>query len=97
MATTIEIHVPDELRRRMDEASGEDWSQVARQAIERHLERLVPPATAPLHPSRTDGDGQPPGGAAEQRRLANAAYDQGIHVGARPRGNPRSTGDGQRP
>ena len=37
----------------------------------------MPPATAPLHPSRTDGDGQPPGGAAEQRRLANAAYDQG--------------------
>ena len=77
MATTIEIHVPDELRRRMDEASGEDWSQVARQAIEKHLERLVAPVTAPLHSSRTDGDGQPPGGAAEQRRLANAAYDQG--------------------
>jgi len=77
VATTIEIHVPDELRRRMDEASGEDWSQVARQAIERHLERLVPPATAPLHPSHTDRDGQPPGGAAERRRLANAAYDQG--------------------
>jgi hypothetical protein len=51
VATTIEIHVPDELRRRMDEASGEDWSQVARQAIERHLERLVPLATAPLHPN----------------------------------------------
>ena len=76
MATTIEIHVPDELRRRMDEASGEDWSQVARQAIERHLERRMPPATVALHPSRTDGDGQPPGGA-EQRRVANAAYDQG--------------------
>ena len=77
MATTIEIHLPDELRRRMDEASGEDWSQVARQAIERHRERLVPPATAPLHPLRTDGDGQSPGGVAEQRRLENAAYDQG--------------------
>jgi hypothetical protein len=77
VATTIEIHVPDELRRRMDEASGEDWSQVARQAIERHLERLVPPATTRLHPSRIDTDEQPPGGAAEQRRLANAAYDQG--------------------
>lgn len=77
MATTIEIHVPDELRRRMDEASGEDWSQVAQQAIERHLARLVPPATAPLHLSRTDADGHPPGGAAEQKRLANAAYDQG--------------------
>jgi len=76
MATTIEIHVPDELRRRMDEASGEDWSQVARQAIERHLDRLVPPATAPLHRS-PDGDGQPPDGAAEQTQLANAAYDQG--------------------
>jgi len=61
----------------MDEASGEDWSQVARQAIERHLERLVPPATVPLYPSCTAGDGQPPGGAAEQRGLANAAYDQG--------------------
>jgi len=77
VATTIEIHVPDELRRRMNEASGEDWSQVARQAIEAHLERLVRPATASSHPSCTDGDGQPPGGAAEQRRLANAAYDQG--------------------
>ena len=77
MATTIEIHVPEELRRRMDEASGEDWSQVARQAIERHLERLALPGSAPLHPSRTDGDKRPPGGAAEQRRLANAAYDQG--------------------
>ena len=76
MATTIEIHVPDELWRRMDEASGEDWSQIVRQAIARHLERLVPPANAPLHP-RTDGDGQPPGSAAEQRQLANAAYDQG--------------------
>lgn len=39
MATTIEIRVPDELRRRMDEASGEDRSQVSRQTIERHLER----------------------------------------------------------
>ena len=77
MATTIEIHVPDELRRRMDEASGEDWSQVARQAIERHLERLALPASVPPHPSRTDDDGQRPGGASEQRRLANAAYDQG--------------------
>ena len=71
--TTIEIHVPDELRRRMDEASGENWSQVARQAIEKHLERLAPPATAPLQASRTDGDGPPPGGAAEQRRLENSA------------------------
>jgi hypothetical protein len=77
VATTIEIHVPDELRRRMDEARGEDWSQVARQAIERRLEQLAPPATAPLHASRAGGDGQAPGGAAEQRRLANAAYDQG--------------------
>ncbi len=77
MATTIEIHVPDELRRRMDEANGEDWSQIARQAIEKHLERLVLPARAPLHPSRRDGDGPPPGGAAAQKRVANAAYDQG--------------------
>jgi hypothetical protein len=77
MATTIQIHVPDELRRRMDEASGEDWSQIARQAIEKHLERLAPAAAASLHPSRADGEGRPPGGAAEQRRLANAAYDQG--------------------
>ncbi len=96
MATTIEIRVPDELRRRMDEASGEDWSQVSRQAIERHLERLVPPATAPLHPSRTDDDGQPFGSATEQKRLANTAYDQG-YTWARDRGgNPRSTGNGQR-
>ena len=77
MATTFEIRVPDELRRRMDEASGEDWSQIARQAIERHLERLAPPASAPLPSSRGDGVGPPPGGAAEQRRLAIAAYDQG--------------------
>jgi hypothetical protein len=77
MVTTIEIHVPDALRRRMDEASGEDWSQVARRAIERHLERLALPASAPLHPLRTDGDGAPPGLAADQRRLANAAYDHG--------------------
>ncbi|HKS94893.1 MAG TPA: hypothetical protein VJV74_02045 [Terriglobia bacterium] len=88
MATTIEIHVPDELRRRMDEASGEDWSEVARQAIERRLERLKPPATASLHPLRTDGDGQPPDGAAEQRRLANAAYDQG-YMWARDRAATR--------
>jgi hypothetical protein len=77
MATTIQIRVPDELRRRMDEAGSEDWSQVARRAIERHLERLAPPGTAPLQPSRFDGDIQPPGGAAEERRLANAAYDHG--------------------
>ena len=77
MATTIQIHVPDELRRRMDQASGEDWSQIATQAIEKHLERLALPATASLQTSRADGDGQPPGGAAEQRRLENAAYDQG--------------------
>ena len=37
----------------------------------------MPPATAPLHPSRTDEDRQSAGGAAEQQRLANAAYDQG--------------------
>jgi len=61
----------------MDQASGEDWSQIARQAIERHLERLAVPASAPLPPSRTGGDVSPGGGAAEQRRLANAAYDQG--------------------
>ena len=88
MATTIEIRVPDELRRRMDEASGEDWSQVSRQAIERHLERLVPPATAPLHPSRTDDDGQPFGSATEQKRLANTAYDQG-YTWARDRAGTR--------
>src|SRR6185503_13442822 len=38
---TIEIHVPDELRRRMDEAGNEDWSQIARQAFERHLHGLA--------------------------------------------------------
>ena len=77
MATTIQIHVPDELRRRMDQAGGEDWSQIARQAIARHLERLVPSASAPLHPSRRQGDGSPPEGAGEQSQLANAAFDQG--------------------
>ena len=61
MATTIEIHVTDELRRRMDEASGEDWSQVVRQAIEKHLGQLARAASAPLHTSRIDGDGPQPG------------------------------------
>lgn len=77
VTTTIEIHVPDELRRRMDDACGEDWSEVARQAIERHLERLVPPATAPLRPPSTDGDEQQPGDAPDRSRFANAAYAQG--------------------
>ena len=76
MATTIEIHVTDELRRRMDEASGEDWSQVVRQAIEKHLGQLARAASAPLHTSRIDGDGPQPGAAA-QRGSANTAYDQG--------------------
>ena len=76
MATTFEIQVPDELRRLMDEASGEDWSQIARQAIERHLERLALAASAPF-PTPSNAVGPPPGGAAEQRRLAIAAYDHG--------------------
>jgi hypothetical protein len=73
----VEIHVPDELRRRMDEVGDEDWSQIARQAIERRLEQLISLASAARRPSCADGDGEPPGNAAEQRRLANAAYDQG--------------------
>ena len=88
MTTTVEIHVPDELRRHMDEACGEDWSQVARQAIERRLERLAPPATAPLRPSSTDGDEQRPGDAPDRSRFANAAYDQG-YAWARDRAGTR--------
>ena len=73
---TIEIHVPDELRRRMDDAKGEDWSEIARQAIERHLKRLSPQAT-PSHAFGTNGDEQRSRETVEQTRLENAAYDQG--------------------
>jgi hypothetical protein len=69
----------------MDQASGEDWAQVAREALERHLERLERTASPPLHRSRTDGDGRSPGGTAEQTRLENAAYDQGYTWARDPR------------
>ena len=72
---TIGIRVPDELRRRMENAGGEDWSQIARQAFERHLERMALRADAPPHQA-VDGDGQRPAGAAEGG-VANAAYDNG--------------------
>ena len=72
----IEIHLPDELRRRMDNATGEDWSQVAREAFERRLERLAAGASAPS-PPRGGGDAQRTGDLAEEKRLANAAYDHG--------------------
>lgn len=38
---TINLYLPDKLRQRMDMASGEDWSAIAQQAFETHLERLV--------------------------------------------------------
>jgi len=73
---TIEIHVPDELRRRMDEAGNEDWSEIARQAFERHLHGLATRASAALHP-RIDGDDRGSGDSAEERAFAGAAYDHG--------------------
>ena len=72
----IEIHVPDELRRRMEHARGEDWSQIARQAFERRLEGIALEGGAPS-PARTGADGERLGDPAEERRLANAAYDHG--------------------
>ena len=72
----IEIHVPDELRRRMDNVTGEDWSQIAREAIEMRLVRLATGASAPS-PASPGGDGERIGDPAEERRRANAAYDQG--------------------
>jgi hypothetical protein len=72
----IEIHVPDELRRRMDNVRCEDWSQIAREAFERRLERLDAGASAPS-PARSGADGERIGDPAEERRRANAAYDHG--------------------
>lgn len=84
-------------------SSGAAWTRPAAKTGHRSPDRrsrgtwsAAPPATAPLHPSRTDDDGQPFGSATEQKRLANTAYDQG-YTWARDRGgNPRSTGNGQR-
>src|SRR5690242_10498017 len=72
----IEIHLPDELRRRMDKVEGEDWAQIARDAFENRLERLATGAGA-VSPPRTGGDGQRTGGRAEEKRRASAAYDHG--------------------
>ncbi len=84
---TIKLYVPDELRQRMGKASGEDWSAVARQAFESHLERLtiaakaeghVPPAIDGLQASLT------PDGT----RAGNAAYEHG-YAWARDRAEAR--------
>jgi hypothetical protein len=79
--------VPDELHRRIGQASGEDWSAVARQAFESHLERLaiaakaggqVPPSVDSVQGSlSTDGN-----------RAGNAAYDYG-YAWARDRAGAR--------
>lgn len=73
---SIKLYVPDELRQRMDKAGGEDWSAVAQQAFEAHLERLAIAAKAGgLVTAAVDSLQASP--TAEVNRERNAAYDYG--------------------
>ena len=73
---TINLYLPDDLRRRMDDASGEDWSAIAQQAFESHLERLAVSADASRDVS-TRVYGPQASHASEEKVAANAAYDHG--------------------
>jgi hypothetical protein len=84
---SIKLYVPDELRQRMGKVSGEDWSAVARQAFESHLERL---ATAEKAGGQTpsDIDGQRAVPTPDGNRAGNAAYEHG-YAWARDRAGVR--------
>ena len=63
---TIRVQVPDALRQRMDATAGTDWSAVARQAFESHLERMAVRARATGQISAT----------ADRLRDSRAKYDE---------------------
>lgn len=84
---SIKLHVPDELRQRMAKASGEDWSAVARQAFESHLERLAIAAKVGGQlPTAVDGPQYDH--ALDGTKAGNAAYEHG-YAWARDRAEAR--------
>jgi hypothetical protein len=65
--TTITFNLPEELVQRMTMAGDEDWSAIARKAIECHLQRLP----------TTPGERGPLSATIDRLRVGKAEYDQG--------------------
>lgn len=84
---TINLRLPDELLERMENASGEDWSAIAQQAFESHLEQLAISEKTSRHVSAR-AYGPQAGRTSEDKVAANAAYDHG-YAWARDRAETR--------
>ena len=65
--TAITLDLPEELVQRMTIAGDEDWSAIAKMAIESHLKRL------PITP----GERGPLNATIDRLRVGKATYDQG--------------------
>jgi hypothetical protein len=74
--TTISFDLPEELVQRMTMAGDEDWSGIARKAIESHLKRL-PTARGERGPLTATIDRLRAGKASYHQGKAAASYGQG--------------------